>query len=249
MKIGIDARIYGAKNGGIGRYAEKVIEYLEKNDQANQYVVFLRQEEFDLYQPKNPNFQKVVADFRAYSWQEQMTLPFLLNMFKFDFVHFMHFNVPLLYRRKYITTIHDLIITHYPTSRASTLNPLMYRLKLWFYDLIMFQSAKRANRIITVSNFSKEDIVKTLKVEAEKISVIYEGADLEMADSSECEELIDEIGIKKDFLLYVGSAYPHKNLEKLVLAFNLILSEQSDWQLVLVGKDGYFYDHIRQFAK
>ncbi len=249
MKIGIDARIYDTKHGGIARYTQEVIANLEKIDFENKYFVFLRASEFDLYQPKNSNFQKVVADFRTYSWQEQLKFPFLLNKYELDLMHFMHFNVPFLYRRKFITTIHDLIITHFPTSRASQLNPLMYKIKLFFYNLIISQAARRAVRVITVSNYSKEDIVKTLKIESEKISVIYEGADLKNIDSADCNEVIKELGIKNDFLLYVGTAYPHKNLEKLVSAFDLILKEKSDLQLVLVGKDGYFYQQIKKFAK
>jgi len=249
MKIGIDARLYGIKHRGNGRYTQEVISHLEKIDHENKYFVFLRAEEMDSYQPKNSNFQKVVAYFRAYSWQEQLLFPFLLNKYKLDLVHFMHFNVPLLYRRKFITTIHDLIITHYPTSRASMLNPFLYKIKLFFYNIIISQAASRAVRVITVSNFSKEDIIKTLKIKPEKISVIYEGADLEKIDASDCERVIREIGIKNDFLLYVGAAYPHKNLEKLVLAFDLLLSERSDWQLVLVGKDGYFYQQTKKFAQ
>ena len=165
MKIGIDARIYDTKHGGIARYTQEVIANLEKIDFENKYFVFLRASEFDLYQPKNSNFQKVVADFRTYSWQEQLKFPFLLNKYELDLMHFMHFNVPFLYRRKFITTIHDLIITHFPTSRASQLNPLMYKIKLFFYNLIISQAARRAVRVITVSNYSKEDIVKTLKIE------------------------------------------------------------------------------------
>ena len=249
MTIGIDARIYSTKHGGIARYTQEVIANLEKIDFENKYFVFLRTEEFDLYQPKNSNFQKVVADFRTYSWQEQLLFPFLLNKYNLDLVHFMHFNVPWLYRRKFITTIHDLIITHFPTSRASQLNPIMYKFKLFFYNRIISQAARRAERIITVSNFSKEDIVRTLKIKSEKISVIYEGADLKNIDSADCNEVIKELGIKNDFLIYVGTAYPHKNLEKLVSAFDLVLKEKLDLQLVLVGKDGYFYEQIRKFAK
>ena len=89
--------------------------------------------------------------------------PFLLNKYNLDLVHFMHFNVPWLYRRKFITTIHDLIITHFPTSRASQLNPIMYKFKLFFYNRIISQAARRAERIITVSNFSKEDIPEAFK--------------------------------------------------------------------------------------
>ena len=118
MLIGIDARFYGSIGKGLGRYTQKLIENLEKTDQENRYVVFLRKENFDEYQPQNPNFKKVLADYRWYSFAEQLFFPRLLRKYNFDFVHFPHFNVPLLYRKKFIMTIHDLILIHFPTHRS-----------------------------------------------------------------------------------------------------------------------------------
>jgi len=68
-KIGIDARLFGTKHRGIGRYTQNLIESLEKIDRQNDYVVFMSCDNFDDYQPKHQNFKKVVADFKAYSWQ------------------------------------------------------------------------------------------------------------------------------------------------------------------------------------
>ena len=127
MKIGIDARLYGSGHGGIGRYAQKVIENLEKLDNQNDYVVFLASDQFDNYQPQNPRFTKVLADFRAYSLKEQLLFPLLLNSFGLDLVYFTHFNAPIFYGGKYLLTIHDLIISHFPDSRATTLP-----IRLWF---------------------------------------------------------------------------------------------------------------------
>lgn len=249
MRIGIDARLYGTKHLGIGRVTQKVIEYIEKMDKENEYFIFLRKDDFDSYQPQNPNFQKVVADYRVYSWQEQLLFPFLLNKYNLDLAHFTHFNVPLFYRRKFIATFHDLIITHYPTSRATMLNPLLYKVKLALYKLIVSNAARKSKRIITVSGFSKDDIVKTLKISSEKVTVVYEGVDVLNLEAANCDEVRRGIGITDDFLFYVGAAYPHKNLEKLILAFDLINKENPDLQLVLVGKDSYFYQRLREFAR
>ena len=96
MRIGIDARFFGSIGKGLGRYTQKLIENLEKTDNENQYVVFLRKENFDEYQPKNKNFQKVLADYQWYTFAEQIKMPLLLNKFNLDLVHFPHFNVPFL---------------------------------------------------------------------------------------------------------------------------------------------------------
>lgn len=62
MKIGIDARFLGPMGTGIGRYTQKLIENLEKIDKKNKYVIFLRKENLNFYEPANPNFRKVLAD-------------------------------------------------------------------------------------------------------------------------------------------------------------------------------------------
>jgi len=244
MKIGIDARLYGTRHGGIGRYTEQLLKHLEKADTQNQYVVFLQKDEFDGYQPKNPNFSKVLADFKAYSGGEQLKFPQLLKKHNLDFVHFTHFNVPLFYNQKFIVTIHDLIISHFPDSRATTLNPIKYKLKLLFYNAVIKHSAEKAEKIIAVSKYTKDDTVKLLKVDPNKITVTYEGVDFKKLMTINCQEVLNKKNIGKNFLLYVGSAYPHKNLEKLVSAFSKIQDE--NLQLVLAGREDYFYKRLKK---
>jgi len=247
MFIGIDARLYGPRHAGIGRYTMELVKNLERIDSVNQYVIFLQRDNFDAYQPSGSNFRKVLADYRAYGWQEQLLFPFLLRQYKFDFVHFTHFNVPLFYRRKFIATIHDLIISHYPSSRSTTLNPLIYNIKLFFYRLIVKSTARRAVRIIAVTDYTKNDIVKFLDVPDKKITTVYEGVDLPPTSSGGWE-ILDRLGISGDFLLYVGSAYPHKNLEKLIDAYYLVGKKYPFLQLVLVGKNNFFYERLKEFV-
>lgn len=249
MFIGIDARLYGPKHAGIGRYTMELVKKMEQVDLDNQYVIFLQRDNFEDYQPANNNFKKVLADFRAYSWQEQILFPLLLMKYKFDFVHFTHFNVPILYWGRFIVTIHDLIISHYPSSRATMLNPILYRIKLWFYQLIIKTASMRADRIIAVTDYTKKDIIKYLKADENKIKTVYEGVDLPAINDSDCEQFLSEKKISGDFLLYVGSAYPHKNLEKLIEAFKIILKNIPDCRLVLVGKLNYFYHQMRDYIK
>ena len=65
MRIGIDARFYGLGGKGLGRYAQKLIIYLEKIDQQNDYFILLRRENWDEYQPSNKRFVKILADYRG----------------------------------------------------------------------------------------------------------------------------------------------------------------------------------------
>ena len=215
MKIGIDARFFGSIGKGLGRYTQKLIENLEKIDNENQYVIFLRKENFDEYQPKNKNFQKVLADYQWYTFAEQIKMPRLLNKFKLDLVHFPHFNVPFLYRKKFVVTIHDLILLEFPTVRGTTLNPFFYKIKFLFYKFIIWSAIKRAEKVITVSNFTKKELLKYYKkdLKEEKIAVTYEaGSDYIKNDEynqSSDVEILKKHGIIKPYLLYVGNAYQH----------------------------------------
>jgi len=246
MRIGIDARLFGTRHGGIGRYAQQLLKELELIDTANEYFVFLDSNGMTDYQPKNSNFKKIKADFRAYSLGEQLIFPFLLAKHRLDLVHFTHFNVPLLFRGKFVVTIHDLIISHYPSHRATTLNPMLYKTKLFFYDWVVASSARRAKKIIAVSDFTKKDIAHLLKVDSSKIRTVYEGVDLPAVSEADTASVLSRLKLSGDFLLYVGSAYPHKNLEKLLEAFAIIVANRPSLKLVLVGKINHFYNELQK---
>jgi len=244
MKIGIDARLYGVSDRGIGRYTEKLIYYLEKIDQQNEYYIFLRQDGFNQYQPQNKNFHKVLANFQPYSLKEQIIFPFKIYKYHLDLVHFPHFNVPVFYRKLFIVTLHDLIITRFPESRRkSTRLPLpIYYLKLFFYNLVLKNALSKSKKIIAVSEATKKDILEILKVKSEKISVIYEGVDLLKISNSQC--LISK-KIENPYILYVGAAYPHKNLERLLNAFKKL--NHPFLKLVLIGKKDFFYQRLEKY--
>lgn len=251
MRIGIDARLWG--QGGLGRYIEQLVLHLEKIDTDNQYVVFLKKENWDRFQPKSNSFVKVLADFKWYGLQEQVLFPNLIRKQKLKLMHFPHFNVSIFCPVPFIVTIHDLILIKYPSIRATTLGPWMYWCKKTGYHIVIKTALRRAKKIITVSRFSKSEIVQTFKnINPEKIVVTYEGltslktSGKKITDSDKTK--LFKYNIKKPYILYVGSAYPHKNLEGLLLAFAALLEKGYDMQLVLVWKDDYFYRRLKQHA-
>lgn len=262
MRIGIDARFYGSVGKGLGRYTEKLIEHLEQIDTDNDYVVFLRRENFDEYVPKNVRFKKVLAQYVWYSFSEQFLFPFRLLSFRLDLVHFPHFNVPFLYPKRFIVTIHDLILLRYPTFKNSTRPTLFYWIKFAAYRFIIACAIRRAAHIITVSHFTEADIVSRYSLARGKISVTYEAADTWCYSLSEMEaqRFFHRLGlfrtasannvvltrdILKPYLLYVGNAYPHKNLEALLQGASLFPA----YQFVLVGREDYFYRRLKKKVK
>ncbi len=245
MRIGIDARFYGPDSKGLGRYTEQLIKNLEKSDTKNTYVIFLRAKEYHTYTPRNKNFTKVCADFRWYSFAEQIFFPFVLRAARCDVVHFPHFNVPFFYKKKFVVTIHDLILLRYPTIRATTLHPILYWIKFAAYKLVIRRAIHAAQHIIAVSDFTRKDILRHYtKINPSKVIVTYEAAcDAIQLSSREADEIISNYAIIKPYILYAGNAYPHKNLESLVRAF--IASDVAQThELILVGKNDFFYRRL-----
>jgi len=261
MKIGIDARFYGPIGKGLGRYTQEVVDNIIKiTDTAAgatfEYVIFLGPANFDEFDADRPHVKKVKLDCPWYSWKEQLLLPFYLKREKLDLIHFPHFNVPILTPGKFVVTIHDLILTHFPTIRATTRGRNLYYLKNFAYRLVILAALKRARKIITVSEFTKKDIIAKFRVKAEKITVTYEGVanlakgrDSLFVSKLDNREILAQYHIPQNFLLYVGNAYPHKNLEMLLKAFDCLHGEYPELRLVLVGRLDFFYERVREMAR
>lgn len=250
MRIGIDARFFGSVGKGLGRYTQKLIENLEEIDSVNDYFIFLRKDNFNKYHPQNKRFKKVLADYQWYTFSEQINMPIILRKYKLDLVHFPHFNIPIFYRGKFIITIHDLILLHFPTVRGTTLNFLFYWIKFFIYRLVIKYAIKKSEKIIAVSQFTKNDILENYEISQNKIEITHEACEDFCFFSSEKNpgNVLRKYGIIKPYVLYVGNAYPHKNLERLVIAFAEILKNNSNVKLVLVGKEDYFYNRLKSLV-
>lgn len=160
MRIGIDARFYGSSGKGLGRYTERLIEALEEEDRENEYVVFLRRENFDEYVPASSRFTKVRADYAWYGFAEQFLFPWQLWRTSLDLMHFPHFNVPIFYPGRFIVTIHDLILLRYPTIRNTTRFASWYWCKFFVYRAVIRIACLRADAVITVSRFTESDLLE-----------------------------------------------------------------------------------------
>jgi len=250
MRIVIDARLYGPHVAkGLGRYVQQVVDGLLEIDSENEYVVLLRQDNWDDC-PERPNLKKVLAPWRWYSIAEQLYLSRLLKKLKPDLVHFPHFNVPLFYRGPFVVTIHDLILRRHHSRRASTHGWLVFWLKKRLYLRVIASGIKRAKNIITISEFTKNEIIHFYPRAKNKIVVIYEGlTDTRpfLTPKSDDNNALVRYNIVKPYLLYVGNVYPHKNLEKLLDAYQVLQSKWSG-QLILVGQKDYFYDRLEKLA-
>lgn len=245
MVIGIDARLY-QEGLGLGRYIAKILLHLEGVESPHTYVVFLTKKNWHLYEPKNPRFRKVLADIHWYTLAEQFVLPFIFLREKLDILHVPHFNAPIFYPKKYILTIHDLILIKHPrsaTSAASTRNPLIHLLKYRAFRFIIRHVVRRASHIIAVSSSVKKDIMKEFGILNDRISVVYESAD-PLPPAEQCASL--PIKENEIFFFYAGNAYPHKNLDVLLDAFQIIAKQYPSVKLFLCGQDDFFRKRITE---
>lgn len=253
MKIGIDARFLGPEGTGIGRYIEELLKNLQKLDKKNEYFVILKKSNFYLFDAKADNFTKLITNVRYYSLSEQLLVPAALVKIKPDLVHFPHFNVPLIYPGKFVVTIHDIIKSEFKGTASTTRSLPVYLLKHFAYEMSIAQAAKRAKKIIVPSNFIKKKVIKAFGLKESKVRTIYEAVDnsfvelgrKKIPDGRE-KQLLATYGIKKPFIIYVGNAYPHKNLNNLVSALPLI---DKKIQLVCVSSRNFFIEKLVATAR
>jgi glycosyltransferase involved in cell wall biosynthesis len=245
MRIGIDARLYSRT--GPGRYIRNLI----KIDTENEYFIFLLDEDLKAFK-KSKNFQPVSANFKWYGFEEQRKFPPLLNKYKLDLVHFPHLNIPVFYSGKFVVTIHDLIHYDFKMFEATTRNPLVYELKHHVLKQVVKRALIKSQKIITVSHFVENELVTRLNVERKKIIVTFEAADdnfinlVKKTSSSDSKKILEKYGAKPPYLMYVGNAHPHKNIEMLIRAFGLLRERYQYLQLVLVGNPSPFWQKIRR---
>lgn len=248
MRIGIDCRLWN--QSGVGRYIRNLVLELAKIDKRNQYILFFQAREFTHLELPGKNFEKKLSDVRWHTLAEQIKFPTILNKEKLDLVHFPYFSVPIFYKKPHVVTIHDLILDHFPTGEASTLSFPLYQLKLLGYKFIIAYAIKNAKKIITVSKTTKKEIVDHFGINEDRIAVAYEGVDKGIMNHQ--SRIMNK---KKPYFLYVGNAYPHKNLNRLLDALNILISsprgeagQYPNISLVMVGKEDFFYKKLRQKA-
>jgi glycosyltransferase involved in cell wall biosynthesis len=188
--------------------------------------------------------KKVLVTPRWYTYGEQLILPFQLMKEKFDLIHYPHFNSPILFPGKSVCTIHDVTPFYFPGHKMKS------KLRQLGYRAVFNATVRKASQIITVSQSTKAGIIDLFNVAPDKIKITYEGVDERfklMDKSGIIESMKKQYGIEPPFLFYVGVWRNHKNLEKLISAFEKLKEKyQIPHTLVLAGQEDPHYPNIRQ---
>lgn len=238
MRIGIDARLVYYHKAGIGQYILRLVEALARVNTEDEFIIWQSRKDREPIADQ-PNFQRRLLWTPSHHRFEQLTLPLELATSKMDLFHSPDFIPP--FRRNYrsVITIHDLAFLLYPQ--------FLTRESARYYGQID-QAVRHTDAIIAVSESTKRDVIRLLGVSADKITVVYEAADpifRPIADG----ELVRWVGrryqISGDFILFVSTIEPRKNVSTLVRAYHRLLHDYHlSVKLVLAGAKGWLFQEV-----
>jgi len=237
MRIAIDAHSVGNQLAGNETYAVNLIEALAEVDQSNQYTLYVtRQSAIDRFANRWPNFNVKRTVPHTPLVRIPVTLSAELRRNPVDVLH-VQYTAPPLAPCPVVATIHDLSFEHLP----ETFN----RRSRAQLRLTVRRTARKAAQILTLSEFSRRDIVDTYRIAPDRVSVTPAAAPSHfkpIEDETELRKIREIYGIERDYILSVSSIQPRKNLIRLIEAYSCLRGLRPEGklpQLILVGKRGW----------
>lgn len=227
MKIAIDARMYTYT--GIGRYIQNLAMNLARLNISDSYTL-ISNATVDIPRLENLKLRISRRNIPVYSLKEHVFLQAEMNREGPDILHYPNFNMPFFNSKPVVATVHDLIYYLNPDACPNRGAHL--------YARVMFKRlAACARKIITVSEFTRREVIERLGADPGKVVVIHNGVD-EMyrreEDPGALRKIRERYGIEGDYIFYAGNHQPRKNLMRLVKAFSIL--KNRGYQLVMTGK-------------
>jgi glycosyltransferase involved in cell wall biosynthesis len=240
MRIGIDARLVSYEIRGIGKYVLHLVSGLVADNENDQYIIYGDPLKFPkLTNCGNVKFRDVGA--LPYPFWEQIVLPLWARQDRLELLHCPANTAPILLSRKIklVVTIHDVMYL-LPSSVLSASRVFRQRLGNFYRMLVVPTVASRAHRVITVSEFSKREIIQYIRVRPDLIRVIHEGIDACVVPLPEgIPSLPKEIeggSLDSPFILALGAGDSRKNTLAVIRAYGLRWQEFPNREkLVIVG--------------
>jgi glycosyltransferase involved in cell wall biosynthesis len=240
-RIGFDARLIGAL--GIGRYTGGLLPALA-GILCSRFTVIIQPQDAALARGLVGGSARLISvNAPPYRFAEQTLLPGLLAKAQVGLVHFPHYNLPILYRRPFVVTIHDLFPFDFPEIHSG---PVPRAVNQW----LMRNAVHGASRIITPSQATASALADRFPRSGPKIHAIPEAADerFDPIRNSEGEAAWQRrLAIQPPYVLYLGQWKAYKNLPLLIQAFSLLRQTHPDVQLVVAGDDPR-HPEVRQAA-
>ena len=239
-KILVNALQFSPDGAGISKYSHKLAEVIMKNNPN--VDVLCRKDMVDKFENKE---RLIPIDIKGSSDRIITEQVKLLKLYKkYDIVHFLDYATPALYKGKKIATIHDMAM--HTMKDKDTKGQVLTKTTL------LKNTIKNADKLICISEFTKNELLKYYpNVDESKIEVVYNGFEYNEIDLTQqtIDSTLNKFNITKDYLLFVGTLSPHKNIERIIEAFNKVRNEGYDYQLVICGKKGWLYEDIFKKVK
>ncbi|MEA3494556.1 MAG: glycosyltransferase family 1 protein [Bacteroidota bacterium] len=239
MKIAVNTRfLIKDKLEGIGVFTFETLKIItEKYPEHKFYFLFDRKVDKEFIFSKN--IEAIIVHPQArhpflwYLWFE-WSLPKVLKKINADIFVSMDGYLPLRNKTKSLTVIHDLAFEHYPKD-------IPFLVKK-YYKYYFPKFAQKADRIATVSEFSKNDLIQKYGIEPNKIDVVYNGASdiFKALSEKEKADVKKELTASKDYFVYVGALHQRKNIPNLLKAYEKFRdNSQKEIKLVIVGRKAW----------
>ena len=228
-RIGIDARLLAYRKGGIAEYTRQLIQALAVLDTATRYTVIHRSTDKATYCPK-PNFMRLNSRTPAHHRFEKTALSLELTPQRLDLLHSPDFIPPRRGAKKHIITVHDLHFLHYP--EFQTAESLRY-----YRDQIQW-AVQHADHIFAQTESTRQDIITMLNVPPEKITVHLLGIheSYHVMSPEVVERLLAPYeNIPQQYLLFVGTIEPRKNIPTLIAAYRQLKETYPDLPKLVIG--------------
>lgn len=244
-KIGIDAHAIGERLTGNETYIANLLEELIALDSGHEFVLFFTNPQAAAaWKQKHENTQVVLAKPRNPVIRIPLVMPCLTWSLGLDLLHVQYTGPPFL-TAPLVTMIHDISYEHYPQ--------FFTRKQVLQYKATIPLTARRSARVLTVSEYSKRDLVETYGVPEEKVVVTYDGVSRRFTPLTAKDGLAAiavKYGIQGKYLLTVGNLQPRKNLVRLMAAYTRLREARPDigHKLVIVGKKAWKFSPVLSFA-
>jgi glycosyltransferase involved in cell wall biosynthesis len=216
------------------------MQHLQQIDTDHRYTVLV--EPGDTWQPANPAWSTVECPYKRFSFNplQLITLGLFIERLKPDLVHFsMTPQEPVWYLGPRVTTTHDLTMLRF--ARPGKLPTWLHAVRMGGYRFLFWYSHKVAKHIIVPSQYVAGDLSKLHAFAAPKITVTLEASEPPLSIKAKPAP-----GVRRPFIMHVGSPFPHKNIERLVEAFIVLKETQPKLQLVLIGKKEQYFERLEQ---
>jgi glycosyltransferase involved in cell wall biosynthesis len=241
MRIAIDAR--KLHDYGIGTYVRNLLRQLARQDHDTEFVLLCHEVDCPTLAALGENFRAVREPARPYSAREQWSVPMDLRRERVALFHAPHYVLPPLVSCRKVVTIHDVIHLMFPQYLPNRLAWAYARTFLW-------AATHQADRVLTVSETSKRDILRFFPIPSDKITVIYNGIDERFwttPPEDQVTRVRERYQLDDPFVLYAGNIKPHKNLERLIDAFYRLRRDGfADLKLLIIGDEISKYATLRR---